>query len=268
MKRLSVIITGRNDNYDGNFDERLAVAFSKNINSLPKAEFIFVEWNPYLDRPLSSEKLKKIFKNHIKYYAVHPKYHKQYCTIDGFLEYPAKNIGVRKSTGQFILCTNSDIVFSPEVINGLKRGLDHDTVYRATRVDINPKYMDVKFPLPEKQKIRENKGITNACGDFLMLHRDIWYESTGYCEAFPEQRIHKDSFLVHILININGMKWTNLGIISHWHHKTSWSELYTNRPGIGNPYWNYKECGFEKNLDTWGLTFTREENRNGIIWLV
>lgn len=268
MSKLSVIVTGRNDDYDGNFDERLAVALSKNMASLPEAEFIFVEWNPIPNKTLSCEKLKKVFGDRVKYYVADPKFHNQYCTIDGFLEYPPKNIGVRKATGDFILCTNSDVVFSPQVTDALKARLDHDTVYRATRVDIDPNYIDIKFPVLAKYKMRINKGVTNACGDFLLLHKDIWHKSTGYCEQFPGQRIHKDSFLVHILVNDYKMKWVDLGMVTHWHHRSSWSELYANRPGIGDPKWDFKICGYEKNVDTWGLTFTQEDNRNGIIWLV
>ena len=41
MPRLSFIVTGRNDNYDQNFNERLTIALRRNIKSLPDAEFIF-----------------------------------------------------------------------------------------------------------------------------------------------------------------------------------------------------------------------------------
>lgn len=269
MNKISVIVTGRNDNYDGNFEERLALAMSRNIKNLPEAEFIFVEWNPYLDRPLCSENLKKIFKDRIRYFVVDPKYHEQYCTLDGFLEYPPKNVGIRKASNDFILCTNSDIIFSPQVINSmLHNNLRPNVVYRATRVDIPLGYKDVQFPLLGKYKLQINQGVTNAGGDFLLLHKNTWHWITGYCEEFPNQRIHKDAFIIHLLVNEHKMPWENLGYISHWRHQSSWSELYTNRPGIGDPNWDFRKSGFTKNKDTWGLTFTREEVRGGITWLV
>ena len=269
MNKISVVVTGRNDNYDGDFDERLTIALSKNIKSLPHAEFLFIEWNPYLDRQLTSRKLKKVFGDLIKCYVVHPMHHEKYCTIDGFLEYPAKNVGVRKATGDYILCTNSDVIFSPKVVEKMTNGdLKWDTVYRATRVDIKRDYKDVVFPVKAEYKLRINSGLTNACGDFLMLHRDLWNWSTGYCEAFPEQRIHKDSFLVHILVNDHKLAWEDFGMITHWHHNSSWSELFDKRPGIGDPKWDFRKCGFTKNPDDWGLTFTREQVRDGITWLI
>lgn len=268
MPKISVVVTGRNDNYDGNFDERLSVAIAKNIRMLPKAEFIFVEWNPYLDRPLTCEKLKNIFKNRIRYFVVHPKYHERYFTLDGFLEYPAKNVGIREANGEFILCTNSDVVFSPGIAEAMNGNLERGVVYRATRVDIDPKYLDVEFPVRAQYKRGINKGLTNAAGDFLLLHRDTWNWITGYCEEFPNQRLHKDAFIIHLLVNEHGLPWQDIGMVTHWRHPSSWSQLYVNRPGVGDVHWDYRKSGFTRNKDTWGLTFAAREERNGITWLV
>jgi len=264
---LSIIVTGRNDDYDGNFEERLSISLSRNTKSLPSAEFILVEWNPILEKPLVCEKLKKIFGDRIRYFVVHPKYHSQYCTCDWFIEYPAKNIGIRKAKGNFILCTNSDIIFSPEVVNNLKSQLNDNTIYRAIRIDIPVNHLDVSFPLLGKYKLAINGGLTNGCGDFLLLHRNMWLDVTGYCEEFPEQRLHKDSQIIYKLLDKCNYPVVNLGIITHWRHASSWANTLT-RPRIGDPRWNFRECGYEKNKDTWGLTFTREENRNGITWLM
>jgi len=267
MKPLTVVVTGRNDNYDGNFEERLALALTSNIRNLPNAEFIFVEWNPILDKPLVCENLKKIFKNKIRYYVVHPKYHEQYCTCDWFIEYPAKNIGIRRSKGEFILCTNSDIIFSPEVCKALSSKLDRNRMYRAVRIDIPCDYLNVSFPILGKYKLSINKGLTNACGDFLLLHRDIWFEVTGYCEEFPEQRLHKDSQIIYMIQKKHNIPVTDLGIITHWRHRSSWSNNIK-RPRVGDPNWDFKSVSYETNKDTWGLSFTEEINRNGITWIL
>lgn len=267
MNNLSIVVTGRNDNYDGNFDERLAIALFHNIQSLPQAQFIFIEWNPILDKPLVCEKLKKLFGNRIDYYVVDPKYHEQYCTCDWFIEYPAKNIGIRKSTKEYILCTNSDIIFSPDMVNNLRnQPLARNTIYRATRVDIPMGNTSVKFPLKPEDKLGVNKGPMNAAGDFLLLHRDTWHQLTGYCEEFPQQRLHKDAFAIHILMNKFKFPVVDLGMITHWRHPSSWSNSHQ-RPRVGDPRWDFNRCGFQKNKDTWGLTFTRETEIEGIKWL-
>ena len=266
MSRLSFVVTGRNDNYDGNFDDRLAIALQRNIQSIPDAEFIFVEWNPYLDRPLTSEKLQKIFKDRVKYYVVHPKYHSYYCTIDGFLEYPAKNVGIRKATGKFIGCINSDIILCPDTVNNLKCALKPNALHRANRIDIAPEHLYVTFPLDPKHILEENKGPMNAAGDFLLMHKQMWDIATGYCEEFPGQRLHKDAFIVYLLATVKKFPVVNLGTITHWRHPSSWSSS-KNRPKVGDIYWNFETCGFSKNKMTWGLTFTKEINKDGIIWL-
>jgi hypothetical protein len=276
MPKLSVIVTGRNDNFDGNFDDRLAIAMKRNIKHLPDAEFIFVEWNPYLDRPLTSQRLKNFFGDRIRYIVVDPRFHDGFCKIDGFLEYPPKNVGIRRATGDFIVCTNSDVVFSPELAQKMKGDLQKDIIYRANRVDIRCDYLNVTFPLNPKYKICENYGVTNACGDFLLLDKNRWFKLTGYCEAFPEQRLHKDSLAVHILMNTHKLPVVNLGWMTHWRHPSSWSnnmdKILQGKdrivPKVGDVYWNYEKCGFVRNLDNWGLVNEREIEKNGMTWIV
>jgi len=267
-EKISIVITGRNDNYDGDFDERLALSLSFNMKSLPEAEFIFVEWNPYLDRELTSHKLMKVFGDRLKCYVVHPKYHDQYYKNDGFLEYPAKNVGIRKSTGDFILCTNSDVVYAPETVLKMKSFLKKKVIYRAERIDIRADYKRVHFPINPKFILEYNKGVTNACGDFLMLDRDTWNEITGYCEEFPCQRLHKDSLIVHQLLEEFKMPVEYLGFITHWRHKSSWSNGFVPCHRLGDEHWDWKKSGYVRNKPTWGLTFAKEEVIDGLTWLI
>lgn len=267
MPNLSIIVTGRNDDYDGNFDERLIMALSKNIVSLPDAEFIFVEWNPIPKKRLTSEKIQMRFGNRIKCYVVDPKYHERYCTIDEFLEYPAKNVGVRRAKGDFILCMNSDVIFAPDTVNAMKGTLKRDVVYRTSRIDIQPEYMDVHFPVPKRYFLCENKGLMNAAGDFLLMDRGTWFHITGYCEEFRQQRLHKDAFIVWQLVDQEKYPVEFIGAITHWRHPSSWSNGFR-RARVGDTKWDFTKCGYTRNKGSWGLTFAKEQNRNGIIWLV
>jgi hypothetical protein len=58
-------------------------------------------------------------------------------------EYVAKNIGIRRAKGEYILATNPDIIFNPQTIRFLARKkLRKDTFYRTDRCD----FRDVKIP--------------------------------------------------------------------------------------------------------------------------
>jgi GDP-D-mannose 3',5'-epimerase len=265
---LTVLTTGRNDNYDGNFNERLIIAMSQNMSRLNEAVFFFVEWNPIPNKRLVCEDLQIAFGNKIKYYVVHPDFHSTYCTFDAFNEYPAKNIAIRRTDTEFILSINSDVIISPEVAVKLRGPLTRNKIYRAIRVDIQPDYLQVKFPLLNKYIVGQNEGFTNACGDFLMMDRDSWHKSTGYMETLPNQRLHKDSELVCRLSDREKMPIEFLGNITHWRHKSSWSNCNQDRPKVGDINWDYRKTSFIKNEANWGLNQAKEENRNGIIWLV
>jgi hypothetical protein len=266
MPKFSLVTIGRNDDYDGNFTERLAYALSQNIYQLPNEEFIFVEWNPIMDKPLVCEELKNIFADRIQYYVAHPKFHPDYCTIYPFIEYPAKNIGIRRATGDFIISMNSDVILTPELIDKLKRPLLPRIVYRADRIDLKFEYQRVKFPLDPRYVIESCKGLYNACGDFLCLDRDSWNKTRSYCEEFPQQRLHKDSQFVWLLTGLHNLKVDYIGSVTHWRHPSSWSNGYC-RTDVGNIQWDFKKAGFVRNKPTWGLSFAQEINRDGIIWL-
>jgi hypothetical protein len=266
-KKLSIIITGRNDNYDVDFDDRLIIALSHNLKNLPDAEFIFVEWNPYMDRPLVCDKLKREYGKRIKYYVAHPKWHEKYCLFDGFNEYPAKNIGIKRASGKFILSMNSDVILYPELANYIKNNdLKEGILYRAIRVDIHSHYRDVSFPLNGRYILEENGGPTNASGDFLLMDKKTWHNATGYCEDFPSQRLHKDSFIIWLLNTRQKLPLQVIGKITHWRHPSSWSNGFK-RDKVGDRNWDFTKTGWTKNNSMWGLSFAREINRDGIIWL-
>jgi hypothetical protein len=268
MKNLSIVITGRNDSYDGNFLERMSLALANNFTRLPLAEFIVVEWNPVKDRPLLCEELRTIFGDRIRYIIVDPKYHSEYCTIIGcdLLEFPAKNCGIRRASKDFILCTNSDVVFSPVLVNNLIN-LQRNKVYRASRVDIDKTCLDIRFPIPEEKIIKCYDKLTDAAGDFTLLHRDLWHKIKGYSEMFPSQRIHKDAWLIHVLVERLNHEWVNLGEATHWSHPSSWSNSWKHRGYVGNRLWKYWLEDWTKNREDWGLKNAKEEMIDGMLWL-
>jgi hypothetical protein len=142
---LTIIMVLRNDNYGGRMDQRLKnwlEIFSYEANAIGFAEdveVLFVEWNPVPGEPL--EKLMKTVlppnkKFPIRIVTVPSEIHNSIHNPRGIqvFEYMAKNVGMRRARGQYILCTNPDSLFNPEVVGFLaKKKLSTKAFYTMFR---------------------------------------------------------------------------------------------------------------------------------------
>lgn len=145
---LSIVLAARNDNYGGDFNSRLhnCVHWLANLveeNKLP-TELLIVDYNPVEE----NEPLLKIInwpanRNYLTIRFVHvpQETHVQLVnpavrkTVPMF-EFVAKNMGVRRAKGEYILCTNCDILFHPQLIEFIaQQCLDKQSYYRAERYD-------------------------------------------------------------------------------------------------------------------------------------
>ena len=93
---LSIILTGRNDNHNADFDRRAELAIRHNAALLAghgvAAEWIWVEWNPLASQPLFAEKLKA-WVAPLRTYVVSPAIHRHCCDNPhiGVMQFLAKN---------------------------------------------------------------------------------------------------------------------------------------------------------------------------------
>jgi hypothetical protein len=145
----------------------------------------------------------------------------------------AKNVGIRRASGEYILCTNIDILLSDEMFQFVTGPLlQSGYSYRTTRVDVGPDVPEdspldycqghilrycypsavADYTVPgyvrkcsrvwhwgKHQAALKLLGVPNvhtmACGDFTMMHHDDWSKLRGY----PEMQvfsIHIDSLLL------------------------------------------------------------------------
>src|SRR6187401_568720 len=97
---LSIVVTGRNDDFGGDFNGRF---FRSRCFIVDLAYHDALSLNPRLQ----------------------------------FQEFIAKNVGIRRARGSFLLTTNTDIFLSRGVIARLaSRSLERGILYRATRYDL------------------------------------------------------------------------------------------------------------------------------------
>jgi hypothetical protein len=143
---LSLVVTARNDNHGGNLLRRMQIfvdgwiaqARRHNLSS----ELIVVEWNPVADKPRLWEALKWPQDSgpcDVRFIEVPEELHRRYAHAAALPLYQmiAKNVGIRRARGQFILATNIDILFSDELVKFLsERSLDPNRMYRVDRHDV------------------------------------------------------------------------------------------------------------------------------------
>jgi len=215
---VSVVITARHDNYGGDFRERIATPLLFNYERLSEQgvpyELILVEWDPIPGRPLLCEMLAKerpdVTERILRPIVVAPQY--QLAMTQNprvpYLEYVAKNVGIRRAAAPCVLVTNADILLGREPVTVIaERRLEPGTVYRAPRCDIKlgidqvglswsaledranqVRQPDLKPPL-----------FSSAAGDFLLSDRDTFHRLRGFNEVYRAARAGIDTnFMVKV----------------------------------------------------------------------
>ncbi len=143
---ISVVVAARNDNHGGNMLGRMQ-AFIDSWMGLSQqyelsSEIIVVEWNPPANRPRLRDALRWPAGPQacqVRFIEVPPEIHWRFQNADAIPLHQmiAKNAGIRRARGEFVLATNLDIVFSAELMRFLaERRLERHTLYRMDRHDV------------------------------------------------------------------------------------------------------------------------------------
>jgi hypothetical protein len=143
---ISVVVAARNDDHGGNMLGRMqAFLDSWTVQGerygLP-SEIVVVEWNPPPALPRLIDALRKPPQPGpcaVRFLEAPPELHAALpnSEVIPLHQMIAKNAGIRRSRGQFVLATNVDIVFSPELMRFLaQRRLERGVLYRMDRYDV------------------------------------------------------------------------------------------------------------------------------------
>lgn len=142
---LSIVATARNDNHGGDLLRRMQIfvdglAEQCRRFALP-AELVLVEWNPPADRPRLIDALRWPEEPGplvVRIVEVPAEVHGRFWFADRLplFQMLAKNVGIRRARGAFILATNVDLLFSHELMRNLaRRQLRPGYMYRVDRYD-------------------------------------------------------------------------------------------------------------------------------------
>lgn len=267
--KVSIILTGKNDNYGGHFEDRAILTTKYNLKQLKKRnidyEIIFMEWNPEKDRDFFSKKFKKI-DDKIKCYIVendiHQKIVGEYKHMT-FLEFFAKNAGLKRSSGDCIIFTNADVFFCENIFETLENKIIEDNfIYRAERYDLR---FDKLNGLNDKEFLKSTfrinpspfKPYLDGAGDFTMASKKTFLELNGYDENQRFVKIHKDTRILFSAFKHGNIDFEMIGRIYHIDHADSAvgndGTLKNYRQANGPYNWKYAYNLPYKNRDFWGM---------------
>jgi hypothetical protein len=239
---VSVVLTGRNDGYGGDFIERFFRTLRFNLQQFLARgithELLFVEWAPPRGRSLLIERIfddvPELDPAACSWYVVDPRYHEALSLNPRleYLEFPAKNVGIRRARGEFILTSNCDVFFGRRIVDVLeRRALQPRVLYRAPRHDID---------LPAgctaiDWSVLEDPGVLagpahrlrppfmgSATGDFVLLDRASWRDLRGFNEVYRVARIGIDRNVLVKAISL-GIRIADIGgPVYHVNHEGSY----------------------------------------------
>jgi hypothetical protein len=142
---ISVVIAIDNRNYGGHFFHRYQVFADSLFHNADRhnidLELIVVEWNPPEDEPSSSHRFAwpKSAVGRTRFIRVNHEIHRSFPKSDqyGFYEYHAKNVGIRRAKGDWVLSTTPDDIYSFQLAEFLGSGcFEPDSFYRVDRADV------------------------------------------------------------------------------------------------------------------------------------
>ena len=273
---LSIVVTSRNDDYGGPYTDRILKPLQFNCDRLTEHgvpfEVILVEWDPVRGRKRLSEllppELPHLPPSAFRRIVVASQYQAALTQNPRvrYLEYLAKNVGIRRAAGTFVLTTNGDIMLGREVVGALAGGrLAPRIVYRAPRYDvklgIDQTGLDwdaLEDPANHDRRPTLRPPLFNGgTGDFLLADRDTYHRLRGFNEVYRAARSGIDlNFLVKAYGS--GVAIAEIGgPVYHINHVGSMrisKALYTSSTETpwGNLRWHSRHVVYS-NGEGWGL---------------
>jgi len=247
---LSIIVYSRNDDQYTRLrvciDGILAQAERHHLRS----ELILVEWNPPRDRPLIKDIFswpKRLNFCSVRAIVVPASIHLRYkysdkCPVHHFA---ARNVGIRRARGEFVLSTTGDILFSNELMEYLaSERLDKDVMYRVDRYDVKRDVallcsLDQQLAYCRKNILVVNRRLesgffgstnvpylhANASGDFLLLSKGRWHLLHGFPEI-DVVGVHIDGIMCYMAYLAGAKEEILLDPIRIYHidHDSRWKK--------------------------------------------
>jgi hypothetical protein len=285
---VSIVLTGRNDEHGSDFRGRFLRALAFNARELSArgiaAEVVLVEWAPIAGREYLIDIARREISDAVSLrgYIVDSRYQAALTQNPNvvFLEFVAKNVGIRRARGRFVLSTNCDVLFGRHVLEVFHReALRPRSVHRALRHDLTTESVQnreltwdvLEDPrnLEEPPRPLQPPYLAGGTGDFVLLDRETFDELRGFNQVYRVARIGVDTnFLIQAASK--GIPIVDIGgPIYHVNHEGSYRlnrNEYQGREADapwGDVRWHSRRIVYA-NPDNWGLGNAPEVALNGL----
>lgn len=237
--KISVVVTGRNDDYSGDLHLRMIPSLNSFIEKYD--EIIYVDFNSESSSFIDNIKNYISHSKKLKSITVSPNDVKNISSnFEGkFIEVLARNIGIRRATGDYILSSNPDVICDLPNFEDL----NNTSMFVAARRDV-PIELYTKFnydnikpflfnninSFQKKPRVVDDNGnpiwdpndrwsVVVCCGDYQLAHKNVWYSIKGFEES-AIGRCYADSNLMKKAA-LNGYSLKELDIpVFHLNHNT------------------------------------------------
>lgn len=226
MKTTSITVC-RNDGYKD--DKRGLIHFLSALETFD--EVIYIDWNSPLDKgsylynfidqlPITGKFKHIIIPPDVARLLTRDDSKAQKCC-----ESIARNIGIRRAEGDWIVSTNLDIIIpKKDDLDEIISKLDKNTFYTISRREA-PKELIEKYGndwknlrdvlyntippryFPAQVTPNDKYSLINCCGDFQLAHRDVWEKIKGFEEnmiyaCYSDSNVQKKAVLENCNLQI------------------------------------------------------------------
>lgn len=190
---LSIVATARNDNHGGGLLHRMQLFVENVVGQCNRhgidAELVLVEWNPPADRPRLADALtwpEDTGSCRVRIIEVPHEVHASLRHAERLplFQMIAKNVGIRRAEGDFVLVTNIDLLFSDALMTWIaRRRLEHGVLYRTDRYDTDAELapgapVDEQLSAAERRVIRIHRRdgtLDLRDGTFYRIYDSLYY---------------------------------------------------------------------------------------------
>jgi glycosyltransferase involved in cell wall biosynthesis len=256
--KLTITITGRNDNHSGDFLERLRRSVEENVYLMNKYfkyeyEYLIIDWGSQLNNCLfrMDDLCSIIKKEEVRMIVVPCEVIKNRFCEERFYQFFAKNVGIIHAKGEYVLMINADNILNKNLIFAINTIINSDienSFYRTKYWREDDIVIDC-----DKNVSESEKGLAPIySGDFLLCKKKTLIEKgKGYDETNLKHQTEKAQSGMdgEILFNLRYNGVTPMILDEEIYHipherRTEYDFVY-NRNG----YQNSNNWGFsDKNL--------------------